>query len=146
LTAVSLIPSYMDLDTPTPRLPKGLTELEREHALRLLSESHLAKLVDSFFRAWPTGTSSDSSSDCAERVLRFQSFEKLYSYLRADLDDDNFLESLPLDIAACLYSGCLANSRNFPPITDQSARQRWDLPVARVLSNFLDIFSDSDTD
>ena len=146
MTAVSLIPSYMDLDEPTHKLPKGLTEFEREHALRLLSESHLAKLVDSFFRAWPTGASSDSSSDCAERVLRFQSFEKLYSNLRADLDDDNFLESLPLDIAACLYGACLGTSRNFPPITDPSAPQRWDLPVAQVLSNFLDIFDDSDTD
>jgi hypothetical protein len=35
MTTISLIPSYMDLEAPAPRLPKGLTELEREHALRL---------------------------------------------------------------------------------------------------------------
>jgi hypothetical protein len=71
---------------------------------------------------------------------------KLYRYIQDDIQDDNFLELLPIDIASCLYGGCLGTSRYFPPITDPSALQRWDIPVARVLSHFLDIFSDSDTD
>jgi|GEM_PF-3126889 hypothetical protein len=103
-------------------------------------------LVDAFYSAWPSGAATDSSKDRHERQSRFQSFMTLYRALEQDLVGLDPLESLPMDIASWLYGGCLGSSPYFPRPSDPSAPQRWDLPVARALSAFLDIFSNSDTD
>jgi hypothetical protein len=103
-------------------------------------------LVDAFYLAWSSGAATDSSRDRHERLSRFQSFMTLYLALEQDLVGLDPLESLPMDIACWLYGGCLGSSPFFPRPSNPSAPQRWDLPVARALSVFLDIFSDSPTD
>jgi hypothetical protein len=66
----------------------------------------------------------------------------LYRALEQDLVSLHPLDSVPLDIASWLYGGCLGSGSYFPCSSDLSAPQRWDLPVAQALSNFLDIFRD----
>ena len=103
-------------------------------------------LVDAFYSAWSSGAATDSTMDRHERQSRLQSLMTLYRALEKDLVDLAPLESLPMDIASWLYGGCLGSSPFFPRPSNPSTPERWDLPVARALSTFLDIFSYSPTD
>ena len=132
--------------SPTLICYERLAPTEREQTLLTLAHDHMLALVDAFYSAWSSGAATDSSRDRHERQSRFQSFMTLYRALEQDLVGLDPLESLPMDIASWLYGGCLGSSPYFPRPSDPSTPQRWDLPIARALSAFLDIFSDSDID
>jgi hypothetical protein len=132
--------------SPTLICYERLAPTEREQTLLTPAHDHMLALVAEFYSAWPSGAATDSTSDRLERQSRLQSFMTLYCTLEQDLVGLDPLESLPMDIASWLYGGCLGSSPFFPRPSDPSAPQRWDLPIARALSSFLDFFSNSDTD
>ncbi len=114
-----------------------ITEADEDASLRVKAEDCLLAMFQSFYNAWPFGTSATPPEGNRERFARLAQGLTILNTLCTVLTQDDFETALPLALGDILNS----LAREFPPAA-KSASPPWFKPLMQSLFDLERLFED----